>query len=85
MLVVEDDPIRRERLCTVLESGGYPVFGDSSESDFLCRVSTWRIAGIVAGMIGVDLGTWLHENRPDLEERTVLIKQVFSARGFCPP
>lgn len=80
VLVVEDDPIRRERLCTDLESSGYPVFGDSSESDFLRRVSEWKIAGIVAGTIRVDLGAWLHENRPDLEERTVLVKEVFRTK-----
>ena len=75
MLVIEDDTASRERIGTLLESGGYPVVCVDSKPDTFPFLSGLRVMGIVSGTLsvdGIDLHTWLSQHFPHLLQRVVI-------------
>jgi CheY-like chemotaxis protein len=88
VLVIEDNPALRERVCTTLESHGYPVAGQSSETDILRYLSSWKVVGLVVGskeVNGLDAAafqTRLSQNRPDLEKHVVVLTRRFISKRF---
>jgi DNA-binding NtrC family response regulator len=81
VLVIEDDPVLLERLCTTLESHGYPVVGQSSEIKDR-RDPSWQVAGVVVGAqelydsTAVAFHDWL------VQQRLVLLTTPFSEKRF---
>lgn len=89
VLVIEDDPVLLEHLCTTLESNGYPVVGQSSETDIVRLLPSSGVAGIVVGtqhlkgLDGTDFSGWLSQHRPDLEKRAIFLASVpFKPKRF---
>jgi DNA-binding NtrC family response regulator len=82
VLVIEDDPALRERVCTTLESNGYPVVGQNSEIGPMRDFSSWRVAGVVVGTQGLNdsnagaFHEWLSQ------QRLVSLTEPFSPKRF---
>jgi CheY-like chemotaxis protein len=82
VLVIEDDPALRERVCTTLESHGYPVVGQNSEIGTMRDFSSWRVTGVVVGtqqLNGVHpdaFHEWLSQ------QRRVSLTEPFSPKRF---
>jgi len=81
IIVIEDDPGLRGRVCSTLESEGYPVFGIDSSVDVVGQHSNWKVTGLVVGTMQLklsvaELRSWLSHARPDLEVRTVFLSEA---------
>jgi CheY-like chemotaxis protein len=82
VLVIEDDPLFRERLFIILEGDGYPVVGHSSSEIDTMRDPSWQVAGVVVGRQELsDLNTgafhrWL------AQQRLVSLTKPFSEKRF---
>jgi DNA-binding response OmpR family regulator len=82
VVVMEDDPALRERVCTTLESHGYPVIGQNSEIGTMRDFSSWRVAGVVVGTqeLNDSNGSAFREWRS--QQRIVSLTEPFSPKRF---
>lgn len=79
VLLIEDEPSIMALVSATLERNGYQVVCVESGADALRLLEKGEYLGVVSdmrtpgGVDGAQVHTWISENRPDLENKVVII------------
>jgi DNA-binding NtrC family response regulator len=79
VLLIEDEPAVMAYVRAALERSGYQVVTAASGADALRLLTDGEFQGIVSdmrtpgGVDGAQVHTWISANRPDLENKVVII------------
>jgi DNA-binding NtrC family response regulator len=79
VLLIEDEPSIMALVTATLERNGYAVVCTESGADALRLLENGQFLGVVSdmrtpgGVDGAQVHTWISANRPDLENKVVII------------